>query len=96
MNRRQEQKQIYVRHHRTPVSPAAEFHNFGESFTRLAEASQDLFAAGRQITSELNEITKRIERMSNLTSDTLKSPWLFAGLAIAVGAIMIGISRRHA
>lgn len=80
----------------TPAGSTAEFHGLGDSITKLAEASKDLFAAGQQITSELNEITKRVERMSNLTSDTMRSPWLLAALAIAVGAMMIGFSKRHA
>jgi methyl-accepting chemotaxis protein len=68
--------------------------SIGDNLRELAESSQQLFDAGKQITGNLNEITQRVERASNRTSEVLTSPWLFAGVTITAAILILSFSKH--
>jgi ElaB/YqjD/DUF883 family membrane-anchored ribosome-binding protein len=65
-----------------------------ENTRELTDASKQLLEAGQQVTENLSELSHRIEHAKNVSSEALKSPWLTAGAAIAVGALILLISRK--
>jgi len=48
------------------------------------------------MTENLSEMTQRVERVSNRTSEILTSPWLFAGVTIAAAILVLSFSKSKA
>jgi hypothetical protein len=65
-----------------------------DNVRELTEASKQLIQAGKQMSDNLSELSDRMEHAKNVTSQVLKSPWLLAGGAMALGALML-MTGRH-
>lgn len=65
-----------------------------DNVRELTEASKQLLEAGKQMSENLSELSHRLEHAKNVSSQVLKSPWLLAGGAMALGALML-MTGRH-
>jgi hypothetical protein len=65
-----------------------------ENIRELTEASRQLLESGKQLTDNLSELSDRVEHAKNVSSQVLKSPWLLAGTAVAIGGLMLLFRHR--
>jgi methyl-accepting chemotaxis protein len=70
--------------------------SISDNVSQLAQSSKQMLDAGEQIAENLNELTQRVERASDRTSQIVKSPWLIAGIAFAAGALILTFSKHQA
>lgn len=59
-----------------------------DNIREVAQASETLVKAGKQLKDNLGELSERVENVTERTSDFLKSPWLM--LTVAAGISFVG------
>lgn len=76
------------------TTQTAEPRSATDNIRDITEASKQLFEAGKQMTDNLAELSRRVDHATNIGSEVLKSPWLIAGGAVAAGALILLFSRK--
>ena len=67
-----------------------------DNIRELTASSKQLLDAGKQMTDNLGELSRRVEHASDVSSRVFKNPWMIAGAAIAAGTLVIAFSKKKA
>lgn len=59
-----------------------------DNIKELAQASETMLKAGKQLKDNLNELGERVENVTERTSDFVRSPWF--ALTVAAGISLVG------
>jgi hypothetical protein len=81
-------------HQSGTATETAERRSATDNIREITEASRQLFEAGKQMTDNLSELSRRVDSAAMAGSQVLKSPWLIAGGAVAAGALILLFSRK--
>ncbi|HEX4771982.1 MAG TPA: hypothetical protein VH351_14185 [Bryobacteraceae bacterium] len=65
-----------------------------DNIRELTEASKQLIDAGKQMSDSLSELSNRVEHARDVGKSIATSPWLFVGMAVAVGTGLIVFGGR--